>query len=503
MCCASAVIIVISNHHAANWKWPPSVLLGLLASIASALLVIALSAGATITWWRAALDGTSLNRLHYIWDYGSSALGTLLFGWRHINKVGVAAVITAITGVAYSPLLQKASYTDNIEVTTNLNLSIHALPVIPDTMFATVSFSSDVPVTNANFTLSRLSQKVYNGTDPTTLYEPGYACNGACNGWVNVTGISSTCTDTKSIGDLFAGVDGFTISVQRFNDAASIPTLNLTIQRVDSVDSKCSATMVTRQCLVTSGTVLYPVTLENITIKRDYGRQISSFKQNTWPGDAVLTSPDDVRAGPLAMLHWYTNNYYSASDPIVYSNHTDGLVDYSGGIAPLQWYDYSYADSAPATPRACAYRWNDPSSTILDQFSQVLFAASLVGANGTYTELFQTMQVMPTLVYISLYRYLAAGSALLLLAIIAICSTLYGWWQLGREVSLSPLETAKAFGANVFESVHEFKPKALAKAMKDDTFKYGYEKVNGRDEEVLQIHKVSDGHDVVHPKAHK
>lgn len=417
--------------------------------------------------------------------------------------MGVAAFITAVTGVAYSPLLQKASYTANIGVTTNLNLSIHALSVIPDTIFGTVSFSSDVPVTNANFSLSRLSQKVYNGTNPTTLYAPGYACNGTCNGWVNATGISYTCADTKSIGDLFAGVDGFAISVKRFNDAVSVPTLNLTIQRVDSVDSKCSATMVTTQCLVTSGTVLYPVTLENITIKRDYSRQISNFKQNTWSGDAVTAGPDDVRAGPLAMLHWYTNNYYSASDPIVYSNHTHGLVDYPGGIAPLQWYDYSYADNTPATPRVCAYRWNDPSSTILDQFSQVLFAASLIGANGTYTELFQTTQVKPTLVYISLYKYLAAGSALLLLSIIAICSTLYGWWQLGREVSLSPLETAKAFGANVFQDANELRPKALAESMENERFKYGYGKANGREREVLQIHNVGNGRDVVHPRAHQ
>jgi hypothetical protein len=41
----------------------------------------------------------------------------------------------------------------------------------------------------------------------------------------------------------------------------------------------------------------------------------------------------------------------------------------------------------------------------------------------------------------------------MLLALLAVISLLWGWWELGRSVSLSPLETAKAFGAPMMQHV--------------------------------------------------
>jgi hypothetical protein len=35
---------------------------------------------------------------------------------------------------------------------------------------------------------------------------------------------------------------------------------------------------------------------------------------------------------------------------------------------------------------------------------------------------------------------------------LAILSTYWGWWRLGREVSMSPLEIARAFGAPLLET---------------------------------------------------
>jgi hypothetical protein len=79
-----------------------------------------------------------------------------------------------------------------------------------------------------------------------------------------------------------------------------------------------------------------------------------------------------------------------------------------------------------------------------------------------------------TLIYHSEYPYLAAAAAIIFVAILGVSSTLYGWWELGREVSLSPLETAKAFRARVFQVWnYHMDGMHLAEDMGTRKFRYG------------------------------
>lgn len=52
-------------------------------------------------------------------------------------------------------------------------------------------------------------------------------------------------------------------------------------------------------------------------------------------------------------------------------------------------------------------------------------------------------------VYATHRGWLAGGFVVMVLACLAILPTYWGWWNLGREVSMSPLEIARAFGAPV------------------------------------------------------
>jgi hypothetical protein len=55
----------------------------------------------------------------------------------------------------------------------------------------------------------------------------------------------------------------------------------------------------------------------------------------------------------------------------------------------------------------------------------------------------QTIQT----VYAIYYGWLTGGCLVILVASLAILPTYWGWWELGREVSMSPLEIGRAFGA--------------------------------------------------------
>ena len=60
---------------------------------------------------------------------------------------------------------------------------------------------------------------------------------------------------------------------------------------------------------------------------------------------------------------------------------------------------------------------------------------------------FRRESLYPTLLFHSDYRFLGAALAVMFVAFMALTALLWGWWDLERSVSLSPLETAKAFDA--------------------------------------------------------
>lgn len=60
---------------------------------------------------------------------------------------------------------------------------------------------------------------------------------------------------------------------------------------------------------------------------------------------------------------------------------------------------------------------------------------------------FEAKQVRMDLVYTSNLRFLAAAACIMLCAIVLVAGTHHQWWLVGRSVSLSPLEIAKAFDA--------------------------------------------------------
>lgn len=121
---ASVAIAVISNHHDTTWKIQPSVLLGFFAGLSTAVLVVALSSGVSITWWRAALDpaGQQWRNSTTSGTMGASR-STPWLGGRHVNKIAVSSILVAISGIAYSPLLPRASRIESQTSSSNITMS--------------------------------------------------------------------------------------------------------------------------------------------------------------------------------------------------------------------------------------------------------------------------------------------------------------------------------------------------------------------------------------------
>lgn len=320
----------------------------------------------------------------------------------------------------------------------------------------------------------------------------GYSCNGACTGWVDAPGISYTCKDNYTSVNLVTigvnGTYGFAVGSRRFNDANSVPTLEVLAKRLNSTDSTCNAVLVTTSCLIHSGNIKYPVKIQNsTTLLRDYSRNISDFQFHNHSGDAA-TKGENLLAGPLGALDWIVSEYFTATDLI--TRDKTHFSDTPNGVSALQFFDYPNSGTS-----GCVYRWHDPAPSILDAFNDILFVLALNAVPGRYTE-FAAVQMTDTIVYVSNYKCLAVGSAILLLAIIAASAELWGWWQLGRNVTLSPLETARAFGALLFQNGSEMDAQDLARRTRGRRFVYGQKveyQSDGVQREVLQFSELGIG----------
>jgi len=188
----AAAILIISNGHIADWKVQPSVLLGLVHGIGNAGLVYALWKGVDITWWRAALHGTTLEQLNRIWFSGTS-VRSAFFSIHHVTKIGVASILCTVAGIAVSPLLQKASRSTLVDLAQEVEMQIYLPRQLP-TGFAGVAWDSDRPSLPGNTLLSPsfllAIQDYWLGVSTITLPDEGFYCDGTCQGTVEGAGIS-------------------------------------------------------------------------------------------------------------------------------------------------------------------------------------------------------------------------------------------------------------------------------------------------------------------------
>jgi hypothetical protein len=96
--------------------------------------------------------------------------------------------------------------------------------------------------------------------------------------------------------------------------------------------------------------------------------------------------------------------------------------------------------------------FHDPMETMLDAMREIAFRTSLQAGkdNATVTDAQQSVLYTGEnthTIYITDTLYMVMGALVSLISLVAVGATLHGWWQLGRNMSMSPLEIAKAFNA--------------------------------------------------------
>lgn len=249
----------------------------------------------------------------------------------------------------------------------------------------------------------------------------------------------------------------------------------LTLTTVFKPDSSCAGDIQIHTCALYQGTVEYDVVIANDSITTsgnasDYWDDSttidSKFMQEIWPSlFRTLFPPIAVNISATSNMQnfSYTTCIPAASDFAIPDRSNTSAC--SIAPQPLSLNDLSalYASqapniTAPANPTTlCNLTWRDPMPDILSTMQSFALRLSLAAAASTTN----ASQKVPYTAHHYRNTYHTNGSVLAiatlvsLLGVLAVVPLYVGWWELGRTMTLSPVEVARAFGGNVLEGVEE------------------------------------------------
>ncbi|OQO11070.1 hypothetical protein B0A48_05325 [Cryoendolithus antarcticus] len=425
-------------------------------------------------WWRRAMGPeTELGDLHRYWQYGTSPLAAVKAG-RNLNLAAIACLLVAITP-ANGPLLQRASSATQDAVTSPTVLHINSTT----SLSSATGYIAGRQLAPAFLTSSfaNIVQQFYDRT-PITVKDTGCPSNAICNGRLRAAGFAVNCSASSFDFDsqLHQGTDVGSTYVDAFNIAFSWNLMNGGIQLntqyrvpMSSDLSSCIGHIVIQNCTLEAATVLYPVTINGnqSTIALD---QESTVFDDTPTNITTMAAFPETNGAPSQLAGYAVSlqNRFNGAALM----HFGGAIGYemdSVGATPPQ-----FAVSGDENP--CNMTFRDPLPNMLAQARELMFRTAMGFANETAVrvpvyrtasfpdgflddnstglETVSGTQTTTTTVYRTHYGFLIGAVALTVLSLIVVLITYHGFWHLGRDVSLSPLEIAKAFNAPLLASEH-------------------------------------------------
>ena len=131
---------------------------------------------------------------------------------------------------------------------------------------------------------------------------------------------------------------------------------------------------------------------------------------------------------------------------------SSATLNFGGAVSSVTLQGSLANQMVIANDTSFTYSFHDPMSQMLDAIYEIAFRASSQAGqdNATATKASQTSpyqgQGLHT-IYVTNKTYMSLAAVIGFLSVVAVGFTLWGWWELGRQMSLSPLEIAKAFDA--------------------------------------------------------
>lgn len=486
---ASAAILLVSDGTSLeDWKIgddnaQPHVYVSVFEMIMNFLILFALANGVVIKFWRQLLHGTTLGSLHDTYESVHLWPAMKRVARLRFEIVAVASILTLIS-FTRGPLFQRALTLN--EHARKDSTDIVDLRIAPHPLRQFFESNDSDPRKQGGPTsiFSDLVKGLITGNP--LPYEQPSPCGDYCTGIVKAYTLKATCNSEARNINLDTNTTLFSIGYEQVDNS-------LTLVSVHKNTTSCNGDIYVQRCTLKQATSDIPIVITNGTIDQRSDVFVSnfydeilpiddSFMKTYWPlafnrlFSAVsvnATAPSDpgnleytkcvqneatsnVAGGSVVSPTTCSN---STSNPILFSN--DPSVMYADKYEPTTGED-----------SLCGLSWHDPMPDMISKMQSLafrttvamaiapdsLFAPSLTGSTLADLRSNWTQQVSVTgYSIVSSYHVspllVGLGIALSLVGVAAILPLYYGFWEMGRQVSLNPLEIARAFGAPIMNGL--------------------------------------------------
>jgi len=159
------------------------------------------------------------------------------------------------------------------------------------------------------------------------------------------------------------------------------------------------------------------------------------------------------------------------------SNGHGGFVLEQTGLAGAQPFRVAYDPSTPG----CAYSYKDPLDHILRRLNLLMFVLSVdpesmnINNDFSITTSISIDEYSRSIHYKTNHGFMYGALASILFCVLCVLPSYWGYWQLGRDVTLGPFEIANAFRAPILDhpTVANAGVKELIREVGQREVKYG------------------------------
>ena len=508
-----AVLVLGLSHQERVKDWPltsfpiqPNVLINIANQFQNLGLITFISQGLAIAWWRKAMQGSSLSTLHRNHAYSYSFYSIVTSG-KHFNIVALAALMTKFA-VIDSTLFQKATRTVVTQQVNYKNTSVTAWvetnwPAKEGGIPGETGAIKTIDTAWAGV-LTAYNGKIANGKvhDSLGSLASFFDCpfRQECSGAIKALGFAFDCSNTTTQDvnyglqhqALAGAVDpqyGYPLWNINFtsswaSESKPYASINLDMLYVDShkgsTDNDCPGTLTQRTCEIRPAIVEYPVTVMVPSEEELKGKNIVThvkfYTDNTshpLGTNITETQIDQIKfleyvdlnerfneTSTIGALTYILNNLYSSSANLTYKDDWD--IALRGGQAQTTFF----ADTDTETFSRCYYDidrpgLDDPAIELLRKVNTLSFVAALYlkgqpavnvtdrSAQGMANQTVLTSVTGIVEEYDTDFNYVAGALVASFITMLLVFPVYWGFWKLGRKVTLGPLEIANAFNAPV------------------------------------------------------
>jgi hypothetical protein len=450
--------------------------------MSQALTVMFAEAIAT-SWWVDALKGQTLNRLHHKWAVRES-VWNVFRRWRLWGWVSVASIaFTTFAGL--EALLQTASSTTTALSSYDMNTTVRMANALPAGFSGVIAAIGHDDFGTVYYT-PVFTQVLQNYTAQSSISLDAENCPSSSNASCTVTlpgvGFQYTCAAGRGNATFFGGGVGPQTTVFNVDIEAQDWALTLNVSWKDTPGD--GMVLATRLCTLTPALVEYRANVSQNIVTLEPATSNVNWTSNSTDTNGTLAADKVLQLLPL--LDYDKNQ--SANPILSPGSHstTGGLrlglstlfkssitIQYdatNGGARTniLGSFVASYAQFEKGTSNTDIddNTFSSPMNQLMSNIRNIMFRSSVAIAQqnipdyvlstsgaaadqaGTNVPVEAFTRVGNAKVFETVYKTnkvnLGVGIGLMLLALLAILPLYWGFWRLGRNVSMSPLEIAKA-----------------------------------------------------------